>query len=196
MSFDKIQAVIIAEAETEAKRIVDAARQESETLVSKAREENDRAFEEAVRQAEAATVRETSRQVGQARHEGRLQVLEAKNRVIDDVFRKASGEIQSLPDKEYMNLMAEWLKALPAEVGGTLLVGTRDAKRYDQVFLESVNKTRPESGKLTSVKTDPQIESGFVVAGETYTVNATIENKIHELRESLAGDLAKELFGS
>lgn len=196
MSFEKIEAVVIAEAEAEARQIVEAARQESEASLSRVREENEVAFEEALRQAEAAAGRETSRQVGLARHEGRLQVLGAKNRVIDDVFRKAGEQIQSLPDKEYLDLVTDWLKSLPTEVGGTVRVGSRDAKRITQAFLDGVNQARSQGGKFTAVEVDPQIDSGFVVAGESYTVNATVENKINELRESLAGDLAKELFGS
>jgi V/A-type H+-transporting ATPase subunit E len=196
MSFEKIQTVIISEAESEAKRIIDEARQETDAMLSRVREENERTFEEAARQAEAAASRETSRQVGLARHEGRLQVLDAKNRVIDEVFRKAAERIQSLPEQEYLALMADWLKALPSEVGGVLRVSPRDVSRFSKAFLEGINKDRPESGRFTGAEADPQVAGGFVVIGENYTMNATIENKITDLRESLAGDLAKELFGS
>ncbi|MHB9028864.1 MAG: V-type ATP synthase subunit E [Candidatus Latescibacterota bacterium] len=196
MSFEKIQTVIISEAELEAKRILEEARGETDAMLSRAREENERTFEEAARQAEAAASRETSRQVGLARHEGRLQALDAKNRVIDEVFRKAAGRIQALPEQEYLALMADWLKALPSGVGGILRVSSRDVNRFSGAFLEGINKERSQSGKFTGVEADSQIAGGFVVIGENYTMNATIENKINDLRESLAGDLAKELFGT
>lgn len=196
MSFERIQEVITAEAEAEAKRIAEAARAGSDAVVSRAREENERVFEDSTRHAEAAAVRETARQVGLARHEGRLRVLDAKNRVLDDIFRAAAERIRSLPDGEYQALMAEWLKALPAEVGGVLRIGAQDGQRFSPAFLDSVNAGRPAGGKFAGVETDSRIEGGFVVMGSDYTVNATVENKINELRESLAGDLAKELFGS
>jgi V/A-type H+-transporting ATPase subunit E len=196
MSFEKIQAVITSEAESEGKRVLDEARQETDAMLSRAREENERIYEEAARQAEATASRETSRQIGLARHEGRLQVLDAKNRVIDEVFRKAAERIQSLPDQEYLALMIDWLKALSPEVGGVLRVSPRDANRFSKEFLEGINKERSQRGRFTGVEADSQVSGGFVVIGDNYTVNATIDNKITDLRETLAGDLAKELFGS
>lgn len=196
MSFEKIEAVIKAEAEAEAKQILDSARAESETLLGRSCEENEKAFEEAVRLAEAAAARETARQVGLARHEGRLEVLHAKNLVLDEVFRKAKDRIVSLPDTEYLTLMEAWLKSLPSAVGGTLRVSPRDEKRFTKEFLDRVNAGRGLEGKFTSVITDSQISGGFRVVGENYTVDSTIENKVGDLRESLAGELARELFGS
>jgi V/A-type H+/Na+-transporting ATPase subunit E len=196
MSFEKIEAVIKAEAEAEAKKILDSERAESETLLARSREECGSVFEESVRQAEAAVVRETARQVGLARHEGRLAVLQVKNRVLDDVFRKAKERIVALPDAEYLRLMEAWLKSLPVAVGGTLRVSPRDEKRITKEFLDRVNAGRAPEGKFTTVAADAQISGGFRVAGGNYTVDSTIDNKIGELRESLAGELARELFGS
>jgi len=196
MSFEKLEAAIIAEAEAEAAKIVESARAETETLLARSREEGERAFEESARLAEAAAARETARQVGLARHEGRLAVLLAKNRVIDGVFRIAVERMISLSDAEYLDLMAGWLKKLPAEVGGSLRVNPRDEKRFTKAFLDGVNAGRPESGRFTGVETDSRITGGFVVTGDVYTVDSTIDNMMRELRESLAGELARELFGS
>ena len=196
MSFEKIESVIKAEAEAEAKLILEAVRAENEDLMERSRSECGSATGESVRQAEAAADRETARQVGLARHEGRLAVLQAKNEVLDEVFRKAKDTIISLPDKEYLKLMEAWLKALPAGIGGALRVSPRDEKRFTKEFLDRVSAGRAPEGKFISVVADERITGGFRVAGENYTVDSTIENKVGELRESLAGELARELFGS
>ncbi len=196
MSFERIEAVIIAEAEADAKRIIEEARGESEKTLAEARRERERLFEEAVSHAEAAAERETAREVGLARHEGRLQALDAKNRMLDGIFHKAAERIQSVSDKEYLDLMIEWLNALPPEIGGSLRVGPRDKDRFSPEFIELVNRSRPETGKFTAVEVDSRIMGGFVVIGEYYTINATIDNRVNELRETLAGNLARELFGS
>jgi len=196
MSFEKLEAAVIAEAEAEAAKIVETARRETEALLARSREEGERAFEEAARQAETAAARETARQLGLARHEGRLEVLQAKNLVVDEVFRRAAERVTALSDADYLDLMGVWLTALPGEVGGTLRVSHRDEQRFTNAFLERVNAGRSESGRFTGVETDSRITGGFVVAGDTYTVDSTIENRMNELRESLAGELAGELFGS
>ena len=196
MSFEKIQAAIISEAESEAKRILEEARSDADGILARVREENERKFEEAVQHSEAAASRETARQIGLARHEGRLKALAAKNRVIDEVFREAGERIYSLPEQEYLDLMTDWLKALPSGVGGVLRVSSRDLSRFSKAFLEKINRDRVQNGGFTGVEADSGIIGGFVVIGPDYTINATIENKISDLRESLAGDIAKELFGS
>jgi V/A-type H+/Na+-transporting ATPase subunit E len=194
MSFEKLEAAITAEAETEARRMMDATRAEAEAMIARSREEGERAFEEAVRSAETAADRETARQVGLARHEGRLEVLHAKNRLIDRVFRDAEQWVDTLSDGDYLSLLEGWLKKLPPEAGGMLRVNTRDGERLSREFLDRVNTGRPEGGRFTGVETDARIHAGFVVSGGAYTVDFTIENLMNELRDSLAGELAKELF--
>lgn len=194
MSFERVEAAVIAEAKAEAAKIVETARAEAEALLGHARAEQERAFEDTVRLAEAAEVRETARQTGLAGHEGRLAVLEAKNRLIDEVFHTAKQRMLSLPDAEYMALMAEWLKALPEEAGGTVMVNPSDEKRFTKAFLDGVNASRPTAGKFTGIASDTRIAGGFAVAGDTYTIDATLDNRMSDLRESLAGDIARELF--
>jgi V/A-type H+/Na+-transporting ATPase subunit E len=195
MSFDRLESAVIAEAEAAAAKTAEMAGEETAALLARSREENERAFEEASRQAETAAVRETARQVGLARHEGRLEVLSAKNRVIDGIFLKAMERVSALSDAEYMDLMAGWLIALPAGVGGTLRVSPRDGKRFTMAFLDRVNAQRKD-GRFTGIEEDSLIDGGFIVAGDDFTVNSTLKSRINELRESLAGDLARELFGS
>jgi V/A-type H+/Na+-transporting ATPase subunit E len=196
MSFEKVEAVITAEAEVEAKHILDKAREERENLLAQSRDTCSRTFEDDIRRAKAAEDAETSRQTGQARHEGRLAVLHAKNAVIDEVFTMAAEKIRSLPPKDYMEMMAVWLKAFPAEVGGTLKVSPRDAELFSGAFLEKINAARSGKGKITAVESDRRVDGGFIMEGVDFSVDSTIASKLKELRESLSGEIARELFGS
>jgi vacuolar-type H+-ATPase subunit E/Vma4 len=196
MSFEKVEAVIFAEAEAEARRILDKAREEREALLEQFRDTCTRTFEDDIRRAQAAEDTETARQIGLARHEGRLEVLHAKNRMIDEVFLMAAEKIRSLPAKDYLEMIAFWLKVLPAEVGGTLKVSPGDAELLSGAFLEEVNTVRHRSGKFTAVVSDRRINGGFMVEGADFSVDSTIDSKLKELRETLAGDIARELFGS
>ena len=196
MSFEKVEAVIIAEAEVEAKRILDKAREEREALLEQSRDTCSRVFEDDIKRAQAAEDTETARRLGLARHEGRLEVLQTKNRMIDEVFSMASEKIRSLPAKDYLEMIAVWLKVLPVEVGGTVKVSSKDAELLSGAFLEEINAARPQSGKFTTVVSDRRINGGFIVEGADFSVDSTMDSKLKELRESLAGDIAKELFGS
>ncbi|MFA6471466.1 MAG: V-type ATP synthase subunit E [Candidatus Latescibacterota bacterium] len=196
MSFEKVEAVITAEAEVEAKHILDKAREEKGNILAQSSDNCLMVFEDDIRRAKAAEDAETSRQTGQARHEGRLAVLHAKNAVIDEVFTMAAEKIRSLPPKDYMEMMAVWLKAFPAEVGGTLRVSPSDAELFSGAFLEKINVARSGKGKITAVESDRRVDGGFIMEGVDFSVDSTIASKLKELRESLSGEIARELFGS
>lgn len=196
MSFEKIGAAVIAEANVKAQEIIDEAQKERDTALARFREESAKKLEEAKAQAETAAVRETSRLKGLARHEGRLDVLKVKNQILTDIFTEAVDKVLSLPESEYAELMATWVKRLSLDIGGTLRVSPRDSKLFTPDFLKRLNSGRASSGVFTGVVPDASITGGFVVDGSDFMVNVTIERKINELRESLSGDLAKELFGS
>jgi V/A-type H+-transporting ATPase subunit E len=195
MSFDKIESAIVREAESDAKKIVDKAKKEKDSILESAKSENERIYEEAIRQAEISSSRETSRQTGLANHRGRLKVLASKNILIEKIFARALENIQNLPEKDYMHLMQTWFENLPGDSGGKLVVGARDEKRFSKEFIDTVNSKRTQGGRITSVEIDPQISGGFILVGENHTIESTIESKITDLRETLSGDLARELFG-
>jgi V/A-type H+/Na+-transporting ATPase subunit E len=196
MSFEKVEAVIIAEAEAEAKRILDKAGEEKGAVLAQNSDTCSQTFENNIHRAQAAEDAETARQLGLARHEGRLEVLHAKNSMIDEVFQIAAEKIRSLPAADYLDMLAAWLKALPAEVGGILKVSKRDYELLSGDFMKKINASRTGSGKFTAVEPDRRVEGGFIVEGADFSIDSTIASKLKELRENLSGEIARELFGS
>jgi vacuolar-type H+-ATPase subunit E/Vma4 len=195
MSFEKVESAVTAEARADADKILAEARKESEELMGRFREESQKTLEEAIHQAEVASARETTRQLGLARHEGRLEVLNAKNRVIDDIFRKVDDKLRLLNQKDYMSLIEGWIRSLSPEICGTIRVSPKDAELFTQEFLKRINSGRPQ-GAFTAVVADNTIDGGFIIEGDTYSVDFTLGRKLNELRESIAGELARELFES
>ncbi|HRU04643.1 MAG TPA: V-type ATP synthase subunit E family protein [Candidatus Brocadiia bacterium] len=196
MSVERVRQAVMAQAEAEAAKILAEAKAEAEARARRAREAGEAALEEAKRAAEASAAREKARQLSRVRHEGRLRVLAARNEKIDEVFRRAAEMLLALPEAEYLGVMEAWLRALPAGSGGVLRVAPKDVKRFSGAFLSKVNAARGEQGQFTGVEADPSVAGGFVVEGESFTANCTLARRLAELRESAAGDVAKELFGS
>jgi len=196
MSFDNVERSVLDDARKDAEKILSNARKECDELLARAREENKKKLEEALQQAEAAEARETSRQIGVARHDGRLAVLDAKNQVIDEVFKKTAEYLRSLGRDDYRNLLSGWIKSLSPEIGGTIRVNPKDSILFDDAFMKRINKGRAGQGLFTGVVPDPEISGGFMVEGDTYTVDFSLDSKLAELRRSVAGELAKELFES
>jgi len=196
MSLSKVESVIIDEVRTEAEKIVAKAKKESEASLAQFREAASREIDEAVQREETAAARETARQLGIARQEGRMAVLEAKNRVIETVFSKVSDKLNGLDSTEYLAMIEGWLNNLPPDIGGEIILNPRDEKLVTDSFLAAVNKNRSESGKLTGISFDPGIERGFMIKGHNFSADFTFETLIGKVRETSVGDLSKELFES
>lgn len=196
MSFDRVESAVIDEAKADAGEIIEEARRESEKIKARFREESERNFEEAALQSENASARETARIIGLARQEGKLEVLRAKNQVIDNIFRKTAEKFGSLPEQDRIELITGWLNKLSPEIGGSVRVSPIDAKFFTSEFMASLNSGRPSHGLFSSVTADERISGGFIIEGNNFTVDFTIDTKLKELRESFAGELARELFES
>ena len=195
MGFEQVKSVVLVEAEAEAHSIIEKARKECEMITEDIRKEFEKILDEAIQKAEQREMQETARQLSVVRHEGRLEILETKNKVIDDIFKKAREVFMSMPDDEYNSLISGWLRKLPHDIGGTIRVSAIDMDRLPKNFLKIINSDRPMSGTFNSLESDTHIQNGCIVIGENFTMDLTIDKKLEELRESLAGELAGELFG-
>jgi len=194
MSIEKVEGAVLSEAEAAARAIVEEARAAQAGELAKFAAEGERAYAAAMEEAKARAQRETIMETGNARHRGRLSVLAAKNKILDGIFHEAAETLSRLEYFEYMRVMALWLTALPAEAGGALHVAPEEVKKFDREFFKGVNSARGEKGQFTGVTGDGEVKGGFILEGADYRFDQTIEHKIQELRESMAGELAGELF--
>lgn len=193
MSLDRVKEAVLAKAKAEAERIA----ADADKAVERAREEfrkSDAAMRaDALRDCDLRLARETSRQVERERHQGRLRVLTAKNEIIEGVFGKLRQELEALPPEKYLDLVAGWLRGLPAGSGGGLRVNPKD----EQLFaggLDKLNAGRSGADLFTGVKGDSSVTWGALVDGADFTVDCTVDRKLAELRES-SGELARLVFG-
>jgi len=196
MGMEKVETAVLNEAKAETVKIVENARKKSEELIGKARVENEKFMEDSIRHEEIAAARETARQLGLARQEGRLEILKAKNELIDDVFNKAMSIMSSMPEKEYSDIIEKWLLDLAPEIGGVIRINPKDTGLFSKGFLDNVNGKRQPQGKFTGVEPDEKISGGFIVDGESFSADCTFEKKFDEFRKSNSGDIAKELFNT
>lgn len=194
MSIDKVEKAVIAEAEEQARRIIEKARSESDEHLAKARQEGQNALAAAVEAAKLEAERETARQLGRARHEGRLEVLKAKNEILDRVFGQAAGSVAAMDDASYLALFAKWLSNLPGDAAGAVHVNPKDRKRFTDDFLASVNAAREASGKLGPVVADQDVPDGVIVQGGDFSFDLTIAGKLENARAALASELTREIF--
>lgn len=195
MSLDKVKATVLDEAKARAQKMLDEAKVKVECMLADSRTAEERRAAELVHETRLRVERETVRELEGIRYDSRLQILAAKNEAIDEVFKRSRDRIAGMADADYLDMIGKWLAALPADVGGVLKVNPKDEGKFAS-GLEGLNRGRSGSGVFTGVQADAKVANGVVVEGADYSVDCTVERRLGELRESLAGDLARVLFGA
>ncbi len=194
MSLDNVKTTVLEEAKKRAGKLLADATAEAERILSEGKAADERARAEALREVKLRLDRDTVRELERCQHDNRLQVLAAKNHAIEEVFKKVSGRLRDLGEPERVAMVGKWLAELPPDVGGVLRVKP-DMVAAFQADLDKLNQSRSGKGRFTGVEADPKVLSGAVLEADAYHVDCSFHRRIHELRETAAGELAKVLFG-
>jgi vacuolar-type H+-ATPase subunit E/Vma4 len=120
-----------------------------------------------------------------------MELLEVKNRVIDNVLECAISRIQSLPDDEYLILIGKWLAKVPNHIEGQLLVNARDLKRIPNACIDVINKDRKARINLNTMAID--IKDGFIIKTKYYEIDYTLDTIVKNLRTTLIPKLSDML---
>lgn len=195
MSLESVKTKVLEEAKARAAAKLDEVKAEVERILTEGKAADERVGAETTRDAKLRLERETNRELERIQHDNRLQILSAKNKALDEVFKRVHHKLACLSEGEYMDLVGSWLDKLPAGVGGMLRVNPRDVDKFT-ANLATLNRSRSGDGVFTGVTGDHKVPNGAVVDGPDYNIDCTISRRLMELRDSSAGDLAKVLFGA
>lgn len=195
MSLESVKAKVMEEAAVKATAHMKEAWAEADRILADGKAADERVGAETIRDARLRLERETNRELERIQHDSRLQILSAKNKALDEVFRRVGQKLAEMSESDYMELVGTWLDNLPPDVGGSLRVNPRDVDKFT-ANLSTLNRTRSGDGMFTGVTADPKVPNGAVVDGPDFNIDCTIARRLGELRESSAGELAKALFGA
>jgi len=183
-----VEKAVLEKAEAEANKVLDAARREADAYwereSARLREAHERRVEADRRELEM----QLERDAGAKEIEHRLELLKAKNEIIQEVFETALDGIIELPDEGYLRWLREQVARLP-EMSDAVLV----ANERDRPLLERAVR---ESGRQFAVGDDnAPIRGGFLLRSENVDLDCSIESLMDDIRETLTRDVAERLFG-
>jgi vacuolar-type H+-ATPase subunit E/Vma4 len=193
MSLEKITKSILDDAERESARILHAAQITAQRNVDSARKELRNNLADRLKAAEAEFEEKKAIEISNVDAGYRQQLLEIKNVVIGDVFKRSTQQVTSLSNEEYLSLIEKWLQTI--NTAGQISIGPKDSKRITQGFISKVNQSRTKSSSLSLSKDFVDISGGFIVKTEKFEMDYSIDTITSNLREQLGPKIAKKLFG-
>ena len=198
MAFEDILKRIRGDARKEAERIRKEAEGEAERILEKAGKEVGSAKKKMLHDAQISLQDEKRRILTMANLEARKKVLEKKQDLIEEAFRKALNYLRHLSDEEYQVAIKQLLLRAIESGEEEVIISPRE-KRLTLAFLKEVNeelssKERPGKLKLSSERRE--FQGGFILKAGRTEINNTFNSLFRERREELEAEVAGILFGS
>ena len=189
-----ITAQIIADAQTEADRILAQARARAKECLS--------AYQEQA-YIQSTALLERSERESDLREErlSHAAILAARNlrlsteqEMRERAFVAALNQLSELPDEEYVGLLA----GLAAEASSTgreeVILSQKDRARYGKQVVTQANERLGDGHLTLSVQTRP-IRGGLILSDGDVEVNCTFETLVRLLRGEMDRTVVEVLFG-
>ena len=194
MTVENIKNAIIGDAQKEAERIRTAGRKKADEKFRRAEQALRRDYQRRIADAEKHQQNAKSRSIIALRSALSMQVLEAKNAVIDQVLDAAVERLINLPSGGYKNILLKWLSDAASQEPAQLILNSRDKDSIGKELIDSVNTNRAEAAAVTLAEDAAEISGGFVLGTARYEIDKSLDAIVAKLKEEMAPEIAAELF--
>ena len=193
MTMEKLSEAVLDKVKVEAEEIIRQAESTAEERLAKAGEQqNARYEEEKVRITEEAQS-EASRIRAQTSISVRLEILKAKNEVIEKIVSDLKKRLEELPEKDELtvNLIKEGIK----------VIGKNEVVVYvSPGHIDSVKDLVRKDNELSTVIRDykeMKCTGGAVIedANGGFSIDNTFDTRIETVLPQILPEISKELFG-
>ena len=216
---ERITAKIIAEAESDAAKILEAADDRCAIISKEADEKATAAEKKIAEQTEKKCEDIISRAKSSANMTKRNILLEAESEMIDRAFETARREILNFPKEKYCEILVTFISGsltglieterVNREVYGDteelpeeILLNADDKAAYGNIILEELRRKvvgKIDSSVLKKVKISDEtanIDGGIILRYGNIELNCSISKMINGLRATFEGEIAKVIFES
>ena len=136
---EKITARISADADAEIHAIRDKAQAQAEELLAQARAQAEKEKGELLARGRRSAEERKARLISAAQMEGRKMSLAAKQEVLDEAFRQALEEMCSLPEEQYIQLLARLAVQASSTGREQLIFSPKDRTRIGKAVVMAAN---------------------------------------------------------
>ncbi|MBC7246981.1 MAG: hypothetical protein H5T73_04265 [Actinobacteria bacterium] len=198
MSLEKLLEKIESDAREEGELIIARAEEEAARIRREAEEKAAREGEAIARSFHARAESERLKILSQARLESRIELLAAKDELVEEVFREAKRSFLELPQERYR----KWLKdiILKSVVSGDeeLVASEHDRELLAAGLLEELNGELRVRGSRGGLKLSPETapcERGVILRGDKTESNLSVEAVLQRVRVQGEEEVSRILFG-
>ncbi|MBI5555096.1 MAG: hypothetical protein HY920_04510 [Elusimicrobia bacterium] len=197
MSLEKIIDKITRESGSQVNEIAEQAKNQAAVILAKARAEAVVQVKSRLDHAkrEAEDLRQREKAIAQL--ELRKKTLEAKQALINEVYKKVAEKITTQLDKLYALFIKKQLLAAVETGKEEVIFSAQEAGRLGPKFIQEINQEMKRNGKLGALTAGPlskQLDRGFILKQGSTELNYSLKAILIRLREETEAKVAEMLF--
>lgn len=193
---EKITARIQAEAAEEAARIEAEGKARAAEIAARGETLAQERYWQKIQEGAKAAEERKERLAKAADMEARKSILAAKQAIVADAFRRAEETLCAMSGEEYLDFLTNL--AVRASSTGTeeIVLGEKDQSLGEKVAALANDRLAAlgKAAKLTVASKTGDFAAGLILARGNISINCTVEALMNQARESMAAEVAAELF--
>lgn len=193
MTMDNLSKVILDNVRAEAEDIIKQAEEKAQQKIESARIQQNSRYEEEKTRLLAEAHNEAARIKAQSSISTRIELLKAKNEIIDDIVAKVKKSLAKYPDKASLavNCIREGIQA-----GGAETVIVQVAPEDIEKVRDIIKKDKELSSRISEIK-ELKCSGGSIVEDSEsgISIDNTFDTRLESLLPKVLPEISQELFG-
>ena len=191
---EKIIAHIRADAQAQCDEILSKAQEQCEAIRAEWAAKASDAYGERIRAGVKKCTDESESAERLARMEGKKELLALKQDMIAKSFDEARRRLVSLPDGEYVALLAKLASDAAVTGEEELVLNAADRARVGEAVVKAANEKLGERGRLTLSDAEGDFDGGLILRRGNIEVNCTAALLVELCRSEMSAAIADMLF--
>ncbi len=185
---------ILKDAEDKKAVILSDAENEKNRILSKKQEEAGAVEKTMLEKAEREAASRKDRIISGAELHARNEKLEAKQKVIKEVFETSIKELSNCSAEDLKGFVKEVILNSAIEGKQNLILNADGKKAIDEVFVAEINKELGKKAVINLSDETRNFDGGFILEKDGIEINNTFEALVNSLKDDLSLEVARVLF--
>jgi V/A-type H+-transporting ATPase subunit E len=191
---ENITSRIQADAQAEADKVLADAKNQAGEIAARYEAQAQKEAQDILARGEKNAAERTERLASVAQMEAKKLTLAAKQEMLDKAFDLALDRLVSLPDQEYVDLLASLAAKASTSGREQLIFSQKDRTRVGKQVVAAANDKLAGKGALTLSEQTRPMRGGFILSDGDVEVNCAFETLVRLQRGEISGEVAKALF--
>lgn len=196
-NLEQITSKIKKDSETQKEAILKEAKLECEKIMEKKISSAKKLAEEILKKSDTESIDRKNRILSSAELKVRNEKLEAKQAVIENIFKLTKEKLNSMNEKEFKAFVKMKILSLNIDGDENIILTKNNVNLIDEAFIAEINKDLELKGKKGQLKISESLENfngGFILEKNGIEVNITFDSLVDSLRDDMEFEIARILF--